>query len=466
MFQFLRDLFGRSDHPFPPVIVQPPPSSRVEASSQRNAHLPSPDASNLQDAFVRREAILDRSEKIAGYEFSLLMTVQERLLRRGGMAKRAYDAALLTRLTVHQETPSLLGRRLAFINLSSASLENTLVDTLPKENTVLVLDLLQQRTDWNDLSPRLESLQKMGFLCGLSLHESSEATNPLMHTMDFIQINIPAFNGIDLRELSRELRALRADGRPPLRLIARNVQSHDDFQFCRKCGFDYFQGPFITSRESLRPMRADINRMSMLSILNMVRADESFEKIAAELKNEPTLTYKLLRYLNSPAMALHQPVDNLTQALQLVGREKFYRWTSLLLFEFSDPSYREHTLTERALARGRTLELLAGQGKIPNDTDPLFLTGLFSLLDAALDRPLPELVAQATLPEPVRAALLGLPGAHTDALALAKLGEADTATPSQAMAHALDRCGIDDTTYTLAAAAALVWANEVTTEAE
>jgi EAL and modified HD-GYP domain-containing signal transduction protein len=466
MLHFLRQLLPSGNHANEPGAQKTTIPNDTGDFSSLNAQVPLQSEKDQEKSFVRREAILDRSEKVAAYEFSLLMTLQERLLRRGGMAKRTYDAALLTRLSVYKVN-ALLGHRLAVINVSSASLSSLLFDKLPKQNTVLMLEVSPQAGELADIPKGMAELKRKGFLCGLRIDETDSTTTPLelatplIGDLDFIQIEVSKFNGIDLRNLSRELRSLRGQAKYPLKLIARNVQSHDDFQFCQKCGFDYFQGPFISSRESLQPMNDGINRMAILSILNLVRSDANFEKISESLKNEPTLTFKLLRYLNSPAMGLHQPVEDLKQALQLVGREKFYRWTSLLMFEFSNPSYREYTLTERALTRGRTLELLAGQGNIPQAPDHLFLAGLLSLLDVALGISLPELVAQATLPDQVRGALLGEAGAFTDALKLATLGEADVAVHQEPMAQALELCGIDDASFSLAADAALNWAHEV-----
>jgi EAL and modified HD-GYP domain-containing signal transduction protein len=466
MLRFLRHLVGGSAKPsddLPTVREQASRNSRDIAGPNAAASPIDPD--DTPNSFVRRDAVLDHSEKIAGYEFSLLTTLRDRLHRRGGMARRAYDAALLTRLAAPGAT-SLLGQRLAFVNLSAESLGNHLIDQLPQQNTALILETTEQAIDWEYITARLTELKQNGFACGLRIRDAADTVRPAMDGLDFIQIDVTAFDGIDLKSLTAGLKKKNAAATASPRLVARDVQSHDDFQFCDKCGFDFFQGPFITSRESLRPTGGGINRIVVLPILNMVRSDQSFALIADRLKNEPTLTYKLLRYLNSPAMGLQQPIDSLTQALVLIGREKFYRWLSLLLFDFANPTYHERALAERALARGRTLELLAGKGRIPKAPDHLFLIGLFSLLDVALGLPLQELLEKATLPDAVREALLGKPGAHADALALAILGEADAAALPEQMAQALARCELADAAYTAAAAEALVWASQALGDTE
>ena len=462
MFQFLRNVFGTPRE----AATAPVPKGAAAGDdfSRLNQHIPLVDSDDKQHIIVRRETILDLSEKIAGYEFSLMTTLQTRLHQRRGMARRAYDAALVTRLSLYGVN-SLLGHRLAFVNLSNESLDSELLDSLPPLNTVLMFDPPPLDSNWVGVMTRFGELQRRGFACGLRVADAAVAHCPLIGNLDFIQIDITAFDGLDLRALVRDLRARDQPGRTPARLVARGVPSHDDFMFCKSSHFDLFQGPFVSSRESLKPAAGGVNRMAIFPILNMIRSDASFGAIADELKNEPILTYKLLRYLNSPAVGLRRSIDNLTDALVLVGRETFARWVSLLLFDFTAPGYQERALTECALARALTLELLSGKGRVPAAPDHLFLIGLFSLLDVVVGLPLPELLKKVTLPQAARDALLGVPGPYADALSLVCLGEADSATEPAQMALALERCGLRDEDFSPIAAAALVWAHHVIADA-
>lgn len=454
MLHFVRKLFGLS-----PTHAPSKGLARV-AFTDEAAQPPVQDGQARQDAFIRRQAVLDRSGKIAGYEFSLRTPLQTRLQQRAGMAKRAYDAALLTQLTLHKVT-SLLGKRLAFVNLALASTQGDVFATLANKNTVLVFDLLPGQPDDADaLATRISELRHSGFCCGLRIQDASAANSPLIAYADFVQIDITAFNGLDLRELVRSLRAPDRAGQTSVRLMACAIPSHDDYLFCSKCGFDLFQGPFINNRQPLERRSGGINRMTLMPLLNMVRSDQHFAHIADQLKNEPLLTYRLLRYLNSPALGLQKPIDNLTEALVLIGRDTFFRWMSLLLFDFSNPDYRERLLAERALARARTLERLAGQGRVPAQSDPLFLLGLFSLLHLVLGLTQTELLDKVALPQPVRDALSGLPGPYTDALALVVLGDADANTEADEIALALERCHVAVDTYVAIAHEAADWAHQ------
>jgi EAL and modified HD-GYP domain-containing signal transduction protein len=460
LLRFLRSLFQRgTESPSVANDAQADMPRILDGFAQSEPKAMGTNADGTSHSFVRRDAILNRTEQVAGYEFSLVTRLKARMTRRGGIAARAYDVALLTRLELHRAA-SLLGARLALICLSIESLANEAIDRLPRDNTVLIFEANAEKDDWETLAAGLARLQETGFRVGLRVADATDAECPLIAAVDFVLIDVTAFNGLDLRTLTRKLKAVRTASGAPLQLLAGDAQSDDDYQLCYKCGFDLFQGPFVANHDNLRPTHNTINRVAALSILNMLRTEQSYAAIANELKNEPTLSYKLLRYLNSAAVGLQKKVDSLTEALVLLGRDKFYRWTSLLLFDFEKPGYQEHLLSERALTRGRTLELLAGKGKVPQLPEQLFLIGLFSLLDRALGRPLPELVEKAALPDSVRDALLGRPGPCSDALALVTL-EVDPNTPADRLEQALNACGIDDETYAPIAVEALVWTSQV-----
>jgi EAL and modified HD-GYP domain-containing signal transduction protein len=160
---------------------------------------------------------------------------------------------------------------------------------------------------------------------------------------------------------------------------------------------------------------------------------------------------------------LLKKVDEISQALQIMGRDRFYRWLSLLLFDFNQPGYQERVMNEQALTRARFMEMLAGQGNAPASTDQLFMTGLFSLLDVMMDRPLLEVLKQVALPEDVAAALKGEAGAMHDALLLTI--SAESADP-QAIASAAEKCGLDATIITGIMIDALAWSQQIASAGE
>jgi EAL and modified HD-GYP domain-containing signal transduction protein len=176
------------------------------------------------------------------------------------------------------------------------------------------------------------------------------------------------------------------------------------------------------------------------------------------------VTFKLLRYINSAANGLTQEITSIDQCLLLLGRERIYRWLSLLLFDLHNAGYRERVLTEQALVRASLMERFGDQaGSIGVNADQLFLTGLFSVLDKLLNRPLREILASVSMPQTVTDALIGDSGPIAPFLALAIACE--SGDPEKIAKSAL-ACRVDETSINEEMLQALAWANTVAEIAE
>jgi EAL and modified HD-GYP domain-containing signal transduction protein len=146
--------------------------------------------------------------------------------------------------------------------------------------------------------------------------------------------------------------------------------------------------------------------LGYLEILRKVFEPElDLSAIERAIREEPSLCYRLLRYLNSAAFGL-SPVHSIIQALNLLGRDQLRKWVSLVgAISLAGPHSAE--LIRIALVRARFCEMFAEQRGLPS-TD-YFLTGLFSLLDAVLDRPLTQIIGQIPITQLCRDALTGVP---------------------------------------------------------
>ncbi|MFN0302308.1 MAG: EAL and HDOD domain-containing protein [Burkholderiales bacterium] len=295
-----------------------------------------------------------------------------------------------------------------------------------------------------------------GFRVGWKLGESSEAVMSILTSCEFIQIETPGFDGVQLKELARKLRrANRPDCVAPIKLTARDVQTSDDFQLCFRAGFDYFQGPFVTNRENWAPPRSEIDTGRVIQILSRLRNGADHAVIAKELRMEPVLTYKLLRYVNSAAMGFQRQIATIDQALLALGGQKLYRWLSLLLFDMKIRGFVERTLIEQVLVRARMMESLGAKTVDPNLA---FLTGLLSLLDKVLGRPIADLLPQIGAPREVEDALITRTGPYVHLLDLVIACEQ---SDQGLIAVTAAVCGVDENAVNAQLIAAMNWAYEV-----
>jgi hypothetical protein len=243
-------------------------------------------------------------------------------------------------------------------------------------------------------------------------------------------------------------------------IVATQVFSYQDRQWCQKnsCALSTDEYLLTFSADNRRP---DTTRLKLLELLSLVAKDADTRALEDVFRQEPKLSYSLLRLVNSAAMAPRTPITSFSQAINLLGRRQLQRWLQLLVY--ADPNHEQqgNPLLLKAAARGRLLELLApGLGSLAGELsgDAAFMTGSFSLLDVLLNMPMPEILQQLPLHDDVREALAARSGPLGKLLNAIDLAEAGT--PKSA-AQKLAELGIGGDAYIDAQLQALGWAAKI-----
>jgi EAL and modified HD-GYP domain-containing signal transduction protein len=147
----------------------------------------------------------------------------------------------------------------------------------------------------------------------------------------------------------------------------------------------------------------------ILELINRVDREEPVERLEAVLKNDPTLAFRLIRYINSPGFGLSVEIGSFRHALMILGYHKLKRWLALLLASASKDVNMKPVMFA-AVRRGLIMEeLVKGSGDAELRGE-LFICGVFSLLDRLLNQPFADLLRQVPVPDRVRQALLGEDG--------------------------------------------------------
>jgi EAL and modified HD-GYP domain-containing signal transduction protein len=157
------------------------------------------------------------------------------------------------------------------------------------------------------------------------------------------------------------------------------------------------------------------NRLSHIEILQQLRDSPiEWKKLSRLVKQDPSLTYRLLRLANSPMSGVRQEVNSIQSALLAVGEEAFRRIATLAITsELSGGQPSE--ILRMAFVRGRFCELAAARSGL--DATEQYLIGLLSMLPAMLRLPMAELTPTLPLRNEVRRALEGEPRAERSLLA-------------------------------------------------
>lgn len=435
MFNGLKNLFsGKS---------QPAGAPRATPARQSNA---------APSQFLRREAVFDRNNRLSGHLFTLQDSTA--LADADDARQRSLDETLLDTLNTSSDAWNTSH---AFIPLSSASLDLAAVDRLKTSNIVLLLQLAAD-AEADIVCEAIDRLHERGIQIGLFRQPKHPAFAKVIHKADYAAIDIGANEANTVRDFSAAVRASSAER--PIKLLACNVETLDDLRFCQQWHFDKFHGKFASSDSGTRTDNSgDPHKALLLNIMRLVQSDAETAEIAEAMKQDPLLSFRILRYLNSPALGLSHRIDSLAQALIILGRQRLTRWLSVLLFSVREPHFGDWLLVENALTRGRLMEVLGEQSMPGVPHDPLFLTGIFSCLGELLHRPLADTLNEMLLADDIKRALLEHSGPYAPLLAVAEASEDFDLPRMQATALA---AGVAPETVNNALLAATAWASEVT----
>jgi len=349
------------------------------------------------DALVARQAIFDRQQKLYGYE----------LLFRSDAANNAFDgteAAAATMQVISNTLLSigadqLLDGKKAFINFDHRLLLANMHLSLPPGS--LVIEILETVVPTKDLVALCQSIQQQGYCLALDDFTDEPDLAPLAGIANLIKV--------DMRLSSREqqehlLRTYKPRG---VLMLAEKVESHTEFEWAMRAGYDLFQGYFFARPVVVCGQQIPAIKTTCLQLLREVhQADLDFERLGRLIREDVSLTYKLLRYANSAMFQRSAKIQSIMRALLALGEDCLRRWVALVTLPMLATN-KPSELVKLSLVRARFCERLAELARTgrPNET---FLMGMFSLLDALIDQPLDEALRRVALGKEVTEALLGI----------------------------------------------------------
>ncbi len=183
-----------------------------------------------------------------------------------------------------------------------------------------------------------------------------------------------------------------------------------------------------------KPIPAGVT--TVVDLMQRVDRQEPAEKLEAVVKNDPTLAFRLMRYLNSPGFGLSVEISSFRHALMILGYQRLKRWLALLVTSaVDDPDMKP--LMQLAVRRGLLMEEIARPGGDDALRNELFICGVFSTLDRMIGQPFEQLLRTIPVQESVAQALAQDSGPCAPFLALARAVETESAYDIREAAEAL-----------------------------
>jgi EAL and modified HD-GYP domain-containing signal transduction protein len=350
------------------------------------------------EVFIARQPIFDVKQAVYGYE--LLYRSNDRNCYTGEDGDKA-SLSVLSNLLLVVGAEKISGGRRAFVNFTKNLLLNGAVSLLPKE--IGVVEILEDVEPDPELIEVLRSIRSLGYPLALDdfILRGNEH-NPFLELVDIIKV--------DFRQTDSEERAAIADRFPRkgrIKLLAEKTETREEFKEAVEMGYSFLQGYFFCKPVIMARRDIPGYKMNYLGLLKELSAENpDYGAIRKLIEHDPSLAYKLLKYINSAFFGLHREITSIRHGLEILGEYEIRKWASIaVIMELGNDQPTE--VLRLCLLRARMCEMLAGTLGFDRGRSTFFLMGLLSCMDVLLGRPLEETLDDIPIAKEAKAALLG-----------------------------------------------------------
>jgi c-di-GMP-related signal transduction protein len=349
------------------------------------------------DVFVARQPVFTALKKIFGYELLFRLGLENYFPDIDGDVA---TSNLLSNIFFPFDFKEILGEKPGLINFTEKLILQMVPLLLPKKN--FIVEVLENIEPDEKIISSLAILKEKGFTIALDDFVYHKKFRPMIALSKIIKFDIRA---TPLESLHEILHDLRSDYK--ILFLAEKVETYAEFEQAKEMGFDLFQGYFFSRPEVLSTKGISSGQITKLGLINEVGKRElNLKKIEGLIKKDVSVSFKLLRFINSAYFTRRNSIDTIKDAITYLGTEELKRFINIVVI--SDLSAtKPNELVRTSIIRARMCESC---GKVLNtnfSTDELFTLGLFSFMDAILDCKMEIILSYIAFSEKMKEALLG-----------------------------------------------------------
>jgi EAL and modified HD-GYP domain-containing signal transduction protein len=345
------------------------------------------------DIFIARQPIFDASSNVFAYELLFRGCGNNSAQIKDGSVA---SSQVILNAFVDMCIQDIAENRQVFVNFTREFLVGEI--PLPLSSKSLVVEVLEDVVADNAVVGGLQVLSEKGYTLALDDYIFTDDKEPLFDLIDIVKIDLL---GCDIGQLEAEVRALKDRN---IKLLAEKVETHEEFELCKRMGFDYFQGfyfckPMVLSGQSIKP-----NRLAVLQVLAKLQDPNcDISELESLIGKDVGISYKILRIINSAFYNFRREIKSVREAIVALGLKTIRDWMCIIVMTDIDDKPQE--LLSQSLRRARMMQTLAA--KCGFDSEAGFITGLFSSIDAIMDQPMEQILRQLPLADHIVKALVG-----------------------------------------------------------
>jgi c-di-GMP-related signal transduction protein len=346
------------------------------------------------DIFIGRQPILDRDENVVAYE----------LLYRNSMANR-YEGSDHDSATVDVMVNSFAGigikevgdRKKCFINFT----ENLLLNRIPTyiSPEYIVVEILENVNLTQEILTVCKELKNKGYIIALDDVAFKRNLSPLLPYIDIIKIDYLAMDREDIKEMVEEYK-------DKVTFLAEKIESREEYEEAKTMGFEYFQGyffskPIILQGKDIAPIPT--NYLLLLNKLNS--SDPDIDEITSLIQQDLSLSYKLLKVMNSGTFFFKSKVTSIRQAVVLLGLFEIKKLIMFLMMSSMKKTDNQTELLKMSLTRASFFERTSNVFRL--NKNQIYMFGMFSLIDTILNKNMKDIIEDLPITNELAEALKG-----------------------------------------------------------
>lgn len=349
------------------------------------------------DVFVARQPILDKNNNIFGYEL-LFRDSYDNFYNEKDGDKATLEVVRNSYLNIGMD--KIVGEKKAFINFTENVLKTEIFSAMSPKS--VIVEILENVEPSEDIIEACKKIKALGYKIALDDFVFDIKYKDIIELADIIKVDFITTKGYKRKAIIDNIKSNN------IKFIAEKVETLEDFNEAVSFGYSYFQGYYFSKPIIIPGKEIPKNKKIYIELLTEVNSkDFSFKNIENLIKKDVSLSYQLLKTLNSAKYCLKRNITSIKQALIILGEKEIKKWLYFVAIK-SIGDNEPKVIVIESLIRAKFTEQIFVESGASSKSLNAYLIGLLSMIDVILERPLEEVLAEVLVPTEVKNALLHL----------------------------------------------------------
>jgi len=346
---------------------------------------------------VARQPIYDTGDNVYGYE----------LLFRQNTSATSYfskDGDLATQKVIADgfllaHTGPFQNKARYFVNFTERLLMEDFAHALPPKKTVV--EILEVIEPTPRVLEKCRELKNSGYMLAIDDYVGDPRLSAYLDVVDIVKIDVLNRSHSEISELAKPF--LNRN----IVMLAEKVENSDVMEYTKSLGFKLFQGYFFSRPELLSEHKMASCDSSRIRILAEVcNEDFDMQRLACIISSDVSLSYRLLRYLNSATFGYKVQIGSIERAAIVLGVRNLRKWLMAAILSDMKQTNKAMEASWLSVQRAFFLQVLSSKFAMRLSADPLFLVGLFSKIDTIFNMPIQNILEKLPLASSIKHAIL------------------------------------------------------------